>query len=109
MSQAFKRPQDGKENLMFYALEKPWMQVIPGLLRRRGLLAPGKQAEEVWQQWIAPFIARSPIPIHSVFDCFWWVTYACKFQHDLLRVHYNVAQITAERRHSVENCMQHVS
>merc|ERR1712151_670952 len=114
MSQAFAgQYSDGNPNPLNFALEKPWETIIPKWLRTRGLLVDGDPQldrlwsempeEHQWVEWMRPFVEASPIPIITVFDWLWWVTYACKYQHDLLRIYYNRAVVSEELRESVIN------
>jgi len=101
---AFKGPfVCNRPNPVHFALEKPWEDVIPEWLCSRGLLANGSAAKQDWLAWMAPFVAVSPVPVKTVFDWFWWVTYACKYQHDLLRVFYNRTGVSEELRANVIN------
>merc|ERR1712023_234590 len=79
---------------MHYGLEKPWRGIIPEVLRLRGLLPPGKVAEQAWFRWMEPQVAKAPIPIETLFDWLWWITYSCKFQFDLTRLFYNRSEVT---------------
>ena len=104
MGGAFKgRYTNKKPNTLHFALEKPWRDVIPQWLCQRGLLEPTKKAKEDWLLWMDPFVSAAPIPIVSVFDWLWWVTYACKYQHDLMRVFYNRKEIPEDIRNNVVN------
>lgn len=111
-------------NPLFFALEAPWQNTIPKLMRARGLLKPElsvdqfrksfasapayskkaqalKKEEQEWVQWMMPFVNQSPVPVVSTYDWLWWVTYACKYQHDLMRVFYNRQEISQELVQSV--------
>jgi len=112
---------DRLPNPLSFALESPWEDVIPAWMRVRGLL--GLKAATKWKEitkdqmrqdvyvrswlsWIKPFVSASPIPIVTTFDWLWWVTYACKYQHDLLRVFYNREIIPPELVASCVNFYQ---
>jgi len=90
-------------NLMDHALEKPWRNVVPKMLQLRGLLAPDKRAVIAWMRWMEPQLAKAPIPIVTVFDWFWWITYSCKFQFDLTRLFCNRSHVTAGLLASVKS------
>eukprot|EP00658_Telonema_sp_P-2_P078923 TRINITY_DN750_c0_g1_i7.p2 TRINITY_DN750_c0_g1~~TRINITY_DN750_c0_g1_i7.p2 ORF type:complete len:236 (-),score=44.39 TRINITY_DN750_c0_g1_i7:531-1238(-) len=79
----------GERNPFYFGLEKPWTQIVPEILRQRKLLAAGAREERDWLAWISPQVGKAPIPIVDLFDWLWWMTYSCKFQHDLMRVYYN--------------------
>lgn len=82
-------------NPMWMNLEEAWQRVLPAALHARGLLLNPDDADDhtnyvacahEWCEWIAPHVALAPIPIVTTFDFFWWVTYSCKYQFDMLRV-----------------------
>lgn len=126
MSKAFFGVElNGVPNPLCYALDEPWENVIPAWVLTQGLLgchitncfgrtvrkkidlsrAYIHSIPEVkdWLKWMAPFVEAAPIKIVTVFDWLWWVTYACKYQHDLLRVFYNREDVTPELRESCVN------
>merc|ERR1712048_923328 len=104
MAKAFKgRIINGQRNPLHYSLEKRWQSVIPAWLRSRGLLVGPKSMDQEWINWLTPFVNSAPIPIETVFDWLWWITYACKYQHDLMRVFYNRKEVPSELRESVIN------
>jgi len=105
MSRAFRfaRTEGGEPNPTWYALDQPWERVIPEVIRMHGLLTPGVGREERWLQWIRPFIDKSPIPIETVFDFCWWVVFALKWQHDMVRTFLNRKRVTQELWDSVEH------
>merc|ERR1712190_687721 len=96
-------------NPLHFALEKRWQDVIPKVMRVRGLLTGVVDTniqrkipeEDEWVGWMTPFVSAAPIPIVTVFDWLWWITYACKYQHDVLRVFYNREGISEELRENV--------
>ena len=91
-------------NPLFMGLEKPWQDVVPKMLHARGLLLNRSEEEDgselrrvdkrsvvasATKEWVAYLDAharRAPIRIVSTFDWLWWITYSCKYQHDLLRI-----------------------
>merc|ERR1712070_416999 len=83
-------------NPMHYALAKPWQQVVPNMLRTRGLLEPGDAAERAWLAWMMPQVNMAPIPIVTLFDWLWWIVYSCKFQFDITRLFYNRSEVTQQ-------------
>jgi hypothetical protein len=105
MADAFKShwlwTGDGRRirNPLFMGLSKPWQSIIPEMLAQRGLLlnrsddnsspAVVAAAKAEWVEFLSQHAAQSPIPIVSTFDWFWWITYSCKYQHDLIRICYN--------------------
>eukprot|EP00927_Polykrikos_kofoidii_P041631 TRINITY_DN35484_c0_g2_i1.p1 TRINITY_DN35484_c0_g2~~TRINITY_DN35484_c0_g2_i1.p1 ORF type:complete len:841 (+),score=127.23 TRINITY_DN35484_c0_g2_i1:123-2645(+) len=113
MAQAFHgRTVNGKANPLHFALEKPWEDVIPKWVHAQGLmvghepseeLAGYKVAERDWLEWMRPFVKAAPIKITTVFDWLWWVTYACKYEHDVTRVFYNREEVTERIRQNVIN------
>mmetsp|Transcript_45650 Transcript_45650/g.108698 ORF Transcript_45650/g.108698 Transcript_45650/m.108698 type:complete len:546 (+) Transcript_45650:75-1712(+) len=88
-------------NPIHFALEEPWQKTVPKMLRIRGLLAPGAEAKRLWLAWAEPQAAKAPIPIVSLFDWLWWITYSCKFQFDLTRLFYNRSKLSPELMESV--------
>lgn len=81
------------ENPVWMSLHKPWQEVMPAALHVRGLLLnPGESTSQYpaaahqWCQWIEPHVNAAPIPIVNAFDFYWWITYSCKYQFDVLRV-----------------------
>lgn len=104
MAGAFKgRKVNGHPNALHFGLEKDWRQVIPAWMKERGLLGNTAASVQDWLAWMEPFVQASPIPIITVFDWLWWVTYALKYQHDLMRVFYNRETIPEELRWNVVN------
>lgn len=71
--------------------------------RKTALLQEYTTERVLWLNWIRPFVARSPVPVVTVFDFLWWVTYACKYSHDLLRVLYNRPSVTPHLLSTVVN------
>ena len=90
-------------NPMYFALDKPWRFIVPQMLRERGLLRPGFCAEQEWVQWMETQVCKAPIAVETLFDWLWWITYSCKFQHDLMRVYYNREAISSSLHETVEN------
>ena len=84
-----QKDKDGKDNPLFMNLDSPWKTIIPIYISHLELLPSTKKAHEEWLKWIEPFALKSPIPILSVFDFFWWGSFALKYQHDLNRIFYN--------------------
>ena len=90
---AFRAP--GPDNPLRMAMDTPWRQTMPKALHARGLLLnPGERptpasvdaASRAWVEWIAPHVDAAPIAVETVFDWYWWMTYSCKFQFDMVRV-----------------------
>ena len=97
MAGAFKkhwlRTPDGRRirNPLFMGLDKPWEEVIPEMLHRRGLLlnrgeeegtselrkkAAGDvvaEAKKEWIEFLRAHAAKAPIPIVTTFDWMWWM------------------------------------
>jgi len=88
---------------MHFALAKPWRDIVPEMLRVRGMLAKGKVAEKTWFGWMEPQVAKAPIPIETLYDWLWWIVYSCKFQFDLTRLFYNRPEVTQQLTDSVVN------
>lgn len=82
-------------------LDAPWRSVVPDMLRDRELLAPGHEAEAAWCRFVSPWLDKSPVPIKTVFDFFWWCSFTLKWQHDLLRIFYNRDNVTRQLLDSV--------
>jgi len=64
------------------SLSLPWEDTLLPMLSARGLLA-GRTDE--WKRWIAPQLAKSPIPILNLHDMLWWLNFSCKWQGVALR------------------------
>ena len=71
---------------LYMQLEGHW-RIFSKFMVYKGLLS--EEATEYWLQWIEPFVAKSPIPVLTVFDFLWWCSYGLKYQHDLNRIFYN--------------------
>ena len=74
-----KNKNKGKINPLYMKLEERW-EIFAEFMVFKGLLSP--KAKSAWLQWIKPFVAKSPIPVVTVFDFLWWCSYALKYQHD---------------------------
>jgi hypothetical protein len=107
-----------------YSLNEPWQKRAPLLLNeRRLLLNPNeycnssgrfcrpsgikvKKAAAAWVRWITPQINQSPIPVQTMFDWWWWITYSFKYNHDVHRLFYNRERITRKLLNRVFNFYQ---
>lgn len=108
-----------------YSLDEPWQTRFPLLLHERRLLLNGidyldsktkqpkyvpnrkvRLASRAWVKWIRPQVAKSPIPIRTMFDFWWWITYSCKYNHDVHRVFYNRETVSFKLRSRVFNFYQ---
>jgi hypothetical protein len=104
MGGAFRgRYVKGQANPLHFALNNPWKEVVPCWMQHRGLLGRSDHDVGDWLRWMEPFIQASPVPIVNTFDWMWWVTYCCKYQHDLLRVFYNRESVPDALRDNVIN------
>ena len=88
-------------NPMYLALDQPWISIIPELLRCLQLLPPGERAEREWLQWVMPQVKHSPVPVVSVYDWYWWMSYSCKLQGNLLHLLFNQSHVTIEMMQSI--------
>mmetsp|Transcript_1652 Transcript_1652/g.3365 ORF Transcript_1652/g.3365 Transcript_1652/m.3365 type:complete len:255 (-) Transcript_1652:41-805(-) len=91
------------KNPVHYALEEPWQRTVPEMLRVRGLLADGEEALKQWLRWAEPQAAKAPIPVVTLHDWLWWVSYSCKMQFDLTRLFHNRSHVSKEVFTSVVN------
>ena len=89
-----KNKNKGKINPLYMKLEERW-EIFAEFMVFKGLLIP--KAKSAWLQWIKPFVAKSPVPVVTVFDFLWWCSYALKYQHDLNRIFYNNQHFTIPR------------
>ena len=71
-----KNKNKGKINPLYMKLEERW-EVFAEFMIFKGLLSP--RAKNAWLQWIKPFLAKSPVPVVTVFDFLWWCSYALKY------------------------------
>jgi hypothetical protein len=78
--------QGGPFSPLYLHLEADW-PLFAEFMVHKGLLAD--TARQHWLQWIEPFLAKSPIPVKTVFDFLWWCSFGLKYQHDLNRIFYN--------------------
>jgi histone H3 len=107
-----------------YSLGESWQKRAPLLLHERrlllnpneyvnssgGLRRPSgftvRKAAAAWVGWITPQINKSPIPVRTMFDWWWWITYSLKYNHDVHRVFYNREKITPKLRNRQFNFYQ---
>ena len=57
---------------------------MPEVLVRYGALPTN--AGQAWLEWIEPQVARSPIPVNTVFDMLWLINRSLNWQHVTLRI-----------------------
>ena len=76
-------------NVPYLALEKPWRNVVPSWLRSLRLLAPGRAEEVAWLAWMEPQVAKSTVPIVTLYDWIWWMGFSMKFQSDAMHIFFN--------------------
>jgi len=98
-------------NPLYCRLSDPWRDVFPILLKNRGFLGTkydtNTEANRLaWIRFLEPLCAKAPIPIKSAFDLLWWLTYSCKYEHDLLRVLYNREDYV---EYSIPSLQQHAA
>jgi hypothetical protein len=107
-----------------YSLNESWQRRAPLLLNeRRLLLNPNeycsssgrfrrpssrkvRKAAAAWVRWITPQINKSPIPVRTMFDWWWWIAYSFKYNHDVHRLFYNRERITRKLLNRVFNFYQ---
>ena len=120
MDRAFKFEFDdaGNKNPMWHALDKPWEQVMPQVMRMHGMIPPGgnnhasKNTEndahvEAWLEWIRPWVKKSPIPVKNVYDFCWWVSFGLKWQHDMVRTFLNRGSCDKADMQKIWNSVYH--
>ena len=71
---------------LYMQLEADWT-VFASYMVHKDLLSP--EATAHWLEWIEPFVAKSPLPVRTLFDFLWWCSYGLKYQHDINRIFYN--------------------
>lgn len=98
--------QKKESHPLYGRLAEPWPDVLPDFLAYKKVIrrdrgkgeAPLEPPEKLRlaQPWIGFFrrlIENAPPSVRkrtrSMFDLLWWLTYCCKYEHDLLRVLYN--------------------
>lgn len=63
---------------------EPWRAIMPGFFvaaRAIPVAARGK-----WLEWMEKQTNQAPVPIVSVFDYLWWISFSMKWQHVALRI-----------------------
>lgn len=56
-----------------------WKDVLPLLLIELGVLPDC--AKEAWLDWITPQVEKSPVPIVTAMDMFWWINFSLRWQN----------------------------
>lgn len=84
-------------------MQASWRKVVPELMRARGLLARGQQAEATWCAWIGSQVEKSPVPVESALEFVWWINFSCKLQADVLHLFFNQKIVTHDMIQRVEH------
>jgi hypothetical protein len=61
----------------------PYRKVLPKVLAEE---IGSEAVAHALTEYLAPQVARAPVPIRTVFDYIWWVNFSLKWQHVSLRI-----------------------
>lgn len=63
---------------------EPWRAIMPDFFVAASAIPAAAKGK--WVEWMEQQTSRAPIPIVSVFDYLWWISFSMKWQHVALRI-----------------------
>ena len=72
---------------------RPYKELLPFVVNRR---LGSRTAGDRVLAYLEPQIAKSPIPIETLYDCLWWINFSLKWQHVSLRIPRRAINLTLD-------------